>query len=423
MQESFLYHVWKFKLFNALELQTTTGEKIELIKPGTLQPDSGPDFFNAHIKIGETKWAGNIEIDLKTSDWKKHGHDKDPAYSKIILHVVYENDKPTLHSFPILELKNYLHPQVFSNYQNLNTTTDKIPCKNQIATVDTFIIESWFERMLVERLETKTSAIKKQLLLNNNNWEETFYHHLAKNFGFKTNAVPFEMLAKNLPLNVLAKHKNNLLQTEAMLFGVAGFLNDPTGDDYYFQLQKEFHHLKTKFSLVPIEKNLWKFLRLRPVNFPTVRIAQFAALIHNSSHLFSKIIEIKKVKDLYNLFEIEASAYWHNHFLFGKETKQQNKHIGESSVSLILINTVIPFLFLYGKERNEQKFISRSIQFLEQIKFEKNVITNEWLKTEMPLNSAAQSQSLIELYNNYCTHKKCLQCAVGLKILNRKEII
>lgn len=419
MDEKFLYHIWKFKLFNTLNLKTTTGEAIEILKPGNLQFDSGPDFFNAQIKINNTLWAGNVEIDMYASDWINHKHHKDAAYNKIILHVVYEVNKPVAHNVPVLELKKYIHSSILENYATLKNESASFPCHNEIAKVESIVINSWLERMLTERLEKKTAEINIALQLNKNNWEETFYHFMAKNFGFKTNSLPFELVAKSIPLSVFAKHKNNLLQIEAMLFGAAGMLETNCSDDYFLSLKKEYHFLIGKFNLTSIDKSLWKFLRLRPANFPTIRISQFAALVYNSTHLFSKILEIKKPHDLHELLNISASAYWNNHYTFGKESGNSIKDLGTNAINLIVINTVVPFLFLYGKAHSNMHFINRAFSFLENLSAEKNIITKKYTGASLQINTAWQSQAVIELYNNYCSNKKCLDCAVGLKILNK----
>jgi hypothetical protein len=270
---------------------------------------------------------------------------------------------------------------------------------------------------LVERLERKSKLISDNLKLNNNNWEETFYQHLARNFGFKTNAEPFELLAKSLPSLVLAKHKNSLLQIEAMLFGQAGLLNEHLKDKYPQALQNEYIFLKQKLKLNSIDSHLWKFLRLRPVNFPTIRIAQFANLIFNSTHLFSKIIETEKCNDLKILINIDVSEYWQTHYLFDKSSKWKTKHLGDDSINNILINTIVPFLFVYGKQKDEVKYIERALQFLEQTTGENNAIIKKWESFKMPVKSAYSTQALLQLKNEYCNYKKCLSCNIGNYLL------
>lgn len=274
--------------------------------------------------------------------------------------------------------------------------------------------------MVIERIEQKSKLMEQALENNKGDWEVTFYHLLARNFGFKTNAVPFELLAKSIPLSALAKQKNNLLQLEALLFGQAGLLNEPDGDDYYNQLKQEYKHLALKFSLAPMEKNLWKFARMRPVNFPSVRIAQFAALVHQSSHLFSKIIEVKEVKQLHKLFEVQPSDYWKSHYHFAKKSTDQFKALGQSSIDNILINTISPFLFVYGKLKNSEKFRERALSLLEQCRAENNTIIRLWKMAGVKPEHAWHTQGLIQLKNQYCNSKQCLKCAIGIKILKQK---
>lgn len=418
MTEEFLYHVWKFRLFNGA-LKTTEGTEVEILKPGLRNDDSGPDFFNSRIRIGDTTWAGNVEIDVKTSDWVAHGHDVNDAFSKIILHVVYSCDKNVPHKFPVVELKNFVDESLIEKYNSIITSPNNIPCAAQIADVDKLTLYNWIDRLLVERLAEKTEPIEQALAKNKFNWEETFYHHIARNFGFKINAQPFEMLAQRTPFSIIGKHKNNLLQIEALLFGQAGFLNDATGDEYYLLLKREYDFLKNKFSLSPMEKSLWKFGKLRPANFPTLRIAQFASLIHASVNLFSKITDCKNIKELKKLFAIEVSEYWKLHYLFGKKSKAVKHHFGQSSCESIIINTVVPFVFLYGKLKENELMMTKSLEWLETLKPENNKITRQWKACGMEVKHSNHSQGFIQLYNNYCTQKKCLQCNVGLKILNR----
>ncbi len=420
MNEAFLYHVWKYRLFNTTVLHTINGDEVHVIKPGEQNPDSGPDFFNARLRIGETEWAGNVEIDTTSSDWFHHGHHTNKAFSKIILHVVYELNKPLTHGIPVVELKKYIDTTAMNQYEQLQKSNDAIPCSKLLHTVPEITWQTWLERMVIERIEQKSKVMEQTLEHNKSDWEVTFYHLLARNFGFKTNAVPFELLAKSIPLSALAKQKNNLMQLEAMLFGQAGLLNESNGDDYYNQLKQEYKHLALKFNLVPLEKNLWKFARMRPVNFPSVRIAQFAALVHQSSHLFSKIIEVKEVKQLHKLFEVQPSDYWKTHYHFAKKSADQIKALGQSSIDNILINTISPFLFVYGKLKNSEKFRERALSLLEQCKAENNTIIRLWKMAGVKPEHAWHTQGLIQLKNQYCNSKQCLKCAIGIKILKQK---
>ena len=300
---------------------------------------------------------------------------------------------------------------------NFRSSSDWIPCEKQISTVPKLIVNSMIDRLLLERLERKSTSISDSLKLNKNNWEETFYQQIARNFGFKINAEPFELLAKSLPSIVLSKHKNNLLQIEAMLFGQAGLLDEHHEDKYLQQLQNEYVFLKQKFKLQSIDSHLWKYLRLRPVNFPTIRIAQFANLIFNSTHLFSKIIETEKCSELKKLMNVDVSEYWKIHYVIDKVSPPKSKQLGEEAINNIIINTIVPFLFVYGKQKGEEKYVDRALQFLEQIKGEQNSIIKKWDSLEMPVNNAYSTQALLQLKNEYCNQKKCLSCSIGNYLL------
>lgn len=421
--EDFLHYVWKFRLFDHTDLQTTTGDAIEISSAGMHNTDSGPDFHNARIKIGDTVWAGNVELHLSSSDWKKHKHSTDNAYGNIILHVVYRDDEPLILSggrqVPTLELKNRVPDDLYNRYHNLvfgNQTI--IPCEASIGKLDDFTLRTWFTRVLIERLEKKSAAVIAALNLNRGDWEETFYQFLAANFGFKINAVPFELLAKSLPQNILAKHKNNPMQIEALLFGQAGFLDDTVIDEYPLKLKKEYDFLRKKYSLTPVDNHLWKFMRLRPQNFPTIRLAQFAALVVNSNHLFSKVLDIKDVKGLQSLFtEIKVNTYWDDHFRFDKPSKLSAKNLGQASVDVLLLNTLVLFLFSYGKHNQQQYYIDRSLKLLENLPGEQNNIIADFNSLGVKASTAFESQALLELKNYYCNYKKCLQCGVGNKVL------
>jgi hypothetical protein len=421
--EDFLHYVWKFRLFERNDLQTTNGEELEIFSAGVHNFDSGPDFQNARIRIGDTVWAGNVEVHLSSSDWQKHGHTTDDAYNNVILHVVYRDDKPLIlptgRHVPTLVLENRIPDDLHGRYHNLIFGNQAIiPCEATIASVDSLTLHNWLTRVLIERLEKRSTAVITALNHNRGDWEETFYQFLAANFGFKTNALPFELLAKSLPQNILAKHKNNPMQIEALLFGQAGFLNDAVEDEYPRKLKKEYEFLQKKYKLLPIENHLWKFMRMRPQNFPTVRLAQFAALVVNSNHLFSKVLEIKDVKGLRNLFtDIKVNPYWENHYRFDAGSTPSAKNLGQASVDVLLLNTLVLFLFSYGKHNQIQHFINRSLQLLEYLPNENNNIVADFNNLGVKIKTAFESQALLELKNNYCNYKKCLQCGVGNKIL------
>jgi hypothetical protein len=423
MVEEFLHYIWNLKLFNTLNLTTTKGEKLEIIKSGILNTDAGPDFFNAQIKIGNTKWAGNVEIHVNASDWNKHNHQHDVAYNNVILHVVFNDDvivnRLSGEAIPTLELKEKIDNKLYERYLNFKESKDWIPCEKQISSTSVLTVNSTIDKLLLERLERKSISIVNSLKLNNYNWEETFYRHLARNFGFNVNAEPFELLAKSIPSVVIAKHKNSLFQIEALLFGQSGLLNEHFKDKYLCDLQNEYVYLKQKFKLNSIDAHLWKFLRLRPVNFPTIRLAQFAGLIYRSSHLFSKIMETENLGTLKLLMNTDVSEYWQTHYVADKSSPEKTKHLGDEAINNIVINTIVPFLFVYGRQKNEEKYIDRALLFLEQIPGEQNAIIKKWKILNMPVNTAYLTQALLQLKNEYCSHKKCLSCAIGNELIKK----
>ncbi|WP_094571790.1 DUF2851 family protein [Mucilaginibacter xinganensis] len=421
--EDFLHYVWKFRLFERMELQTTGGEQLEIFSAGMHNSDSGPDFQNARIRIGETVWAGNVEVHISSSDWQKHGHTTDDSYSNVILHVVYKDDKPLVlangRRVPTLELQNRIPDELHSKYHNLVFGNQVIiPCEANIGGVDVLTMHNWLTRVLVERLEKRSAAVIDALNINRGDWEETFYQFLAANFGFKTNALPFELLAKSLPQITLAKNRNSSLQIEALIYGQAGFLDGDFKDEYPSKLKSEYEFLQKKYKLVPIEKHLWKFMRLRPQNFPTIRLAQFAALVVQANHLFSKVLEVKDVKALRDLFsEIKVNPYWETHYKFDTESAPSSKNMGASSIDILLLNTLALFLFSYGKHNQSQHYINRSLKLLEHLPNENNNIITDFANLGVKITTAFESQALLELKNNYCNYKKCLQCGVGNRIL------
>lgn len=423
MTEDFLLYVWRLRQFDHTQLRTdNTSESIEILHVGERNEQSGPDFFNARIRIGETIWAGNVEIHVKSSDWSKHSHSQDPAYQNVILHVVYENDLPLQRAdgspLPVLELRQRISPVLFKNYQQLFFAQHWIPCSKLIGEVDSFVVEHCLERILIERLQQKIAPILALLTQNHHSWEETLYQSLGKAFGTKVNAEPFGWLTQKTPLSVLAKHKDQLLQIEALLFGQAGFLEGYFADDYPRLLQREYQFLRNKFQLQPILGHSWKTGGLRPPNFPTIRLAQFAALIHQSSALFSKFIATEKVRDIDAFFDITPSEYWTTHYVFDKAAKASSKKIGKNTIDLFIINTLVPLLFVYGQERDMPDLQDRALEWLQQLAAEDNAIIDEWRKIlPLPINNAAQTQALLHLKPRYCDAKRCLSCPIGNKIV------
>ncbi len=418
MKESILHFVWQFRLFALQDLKTTDGHAVEVIDVGKPNSDAGPDFFNAKLKIDGTLWAGNIEIHNLSSDWARHRHEVDKAYDNVILHIVNKADAPVFRTNrePIPQLELVVPEHIRQNYNELLAAKKWIPCEDKIGSVAPILMSSWKNALLVERLERKASGIETLLEQSNNHWEEAFYISLARSFGFGTNSQAFEQTAKSLPLNVLAKHKDNLFQLEALLFGQAGFLEETEADEYQENLQREFHFLQTKYGLNPIDGSQWKLLRLRPDNFPHVRLAQFASLIYRSSKLFSKILEANNIRELRELFVVDVSDYWKNHYLFGGESPMSKKRLGKNSIDILIINTVVPFLFTYAGHKGEE--IESSLKLLEELPAEKNAVINRWIQLGVPCENAFDSQALLQLKKNYCEEKKCLNCRVGHKVLS-----
>jgi hypothetical protein len=422
--EDFLHYVWQFKSFDFNDLQTSDGENLKIIHHGFLNKNSGPDFSNAKLQIENTLWAGNVEIHLKSSDWLKHKHQNDLAYENVILHVVYENDAKITRVdgsvLPVLELKNRIPEALIERYQTLFLNLNDFPCAAQIHNVDQLIIDSFLSRVLIERFEQKTVAVLDTLKELNGNWDETFYRFISKNFGFKTNGLPFELFAKAIPQNLYAKHKNNPTQIEALVFGGAGFLNDKFEEEYPLKLKTEFKFLQKKYNILPVEASVWKFMRMRPQNFPTLRLAQFAALVIKQNHLFSKVIEIKELAALSDLFkDLPVNPFWETHYHFKKSAIQVSTQIGKKSIENILLNTVALFLFAYGKYTDTQHYISRAINLLESLPAESNAITDRFTSSGVKMENAFVSQGLLQLKKHYCETKKCLSCGIGIKILKQ----
>lgn len=422
MKEEFLHYLWRLRRFNPKDLHTTEGRPIEILSQGIHNHDSGPDFTNARIKIGDTTWAGNVEIHINASDWNIHAHQKNRAYDNVILHVVYEEDKPVHHingqRIPCLELRKRIPRRVFKMYEKLQYFNAWIPCEHLLHNIKEITVKLYMDRLLVERLENRCDKFSKLLLLNKNDWEETFYQALASGFGLKVNSESFEQLSRSLPLKMLAKHRNSLFQIEALLFGQAGLLEFDFLDDYPLKLKKEYNFLREKYNLIPMKATNWKFLRMRPANFPTIRIAQFAMLIFQTSNLFSKISAAADILEIENALTIKTSPYWESHYVFDKPAiKKRKKNLGKPAIHLIIINIIAPLLFLYGKQKANDKFKNKAFQLLESIKPEDNKIIKNWKKLGITPRSAYQSQALIQLKNEHCDNQKCLSCPMGAAIL------
>ncbi|MBK6379685.1 MAG: DUF2851 family protein [Chitinophagaceae bacterium] len=419
MTEKLLQYIWQFQYFNYGDLYTEEGEALQIIHPGSLNSNQGPDFSDAKIKINTTTWAGSIELHINTSDWKNHKHSNDKNYKNVILHVVWQHDINLNLPCSTLVLQDKVPKLLLSKYDELMNADSFIPCEKNIQQINSLTWQSWKERLLIERLEQRTQLIYDYLQKNNNHWEETFWWLLARNFGVKLNSVAFEKIAQSVSLNILAKHKGQIHQAEALLFGQAGLLDGVFAEDYPTLLQKEYRFLKKKYNLQKIEASLI-FLRMRPSNFPSVRLAQLAMLVHNSLHLFSKIKESSDIKNIRQLLEVTANDYWHYHYTFDEISAFKKKKLGGQMIDNILINTVVPVLFAYGHYHGENSFKDKALQWLEEIKAEKNSITHGFTSLRVANKNAFDSQALIQLKNEYCNKKRCLDCSVGNKLIRKQ---
>jgi len=417
MTERLLQYIWQFQYYNKGELSTAAGEPLQILFPGQYNTNQGPDFSDAKIKIGTTIWAGTVELHINTSDWKKHNHQQDNNYNNVILHVVWENDTKA-NELPVLELKSRVPKVLLQRYEELMLSSSFIPCEKMIHTVREITWKSWKERLLAERLLRKAAVVETHLQQNSYHWEATFWWLLARNFGMKVNADAFEAVARSLSINILAKHKSQIHQLEALLLGQAGLLNENFTEDYPVMLQKEYTFYKNKYNLQPINNPVFS-LRMRPGNFPAVRLAQLAMLVHHSVHLFAEIKEAAEVKNVKSRFDIMANDYWHYHYRFDELSAFRKKKLGAAMIDNIIINTIAPVLFAYGNYHNEQPYKDKALQWLEETTAEKNVITKGFEKLGLENRTAYDSQALIELKNNYCHPKRCLDCGVGNAILKQ----
>jgi Protein of unknown function (DUF2851) len=420
MNESFLSYLWKYRHLNR-EILTESGDPLTILHPGEQNSDSGPDFFNARVRIGSTTWAGNVEIHVQASDWFKHGHHLDLAYDHAILHVVYEADQKVYHQngepMQTLVMKDQFPPWILDRYQQMMQNHQWIPCMNQLHPGEEYGFTMWAPALTVERLEQKTLFLRQILKGYASDWEEACYRHLAGSFGFKINGLPFELLAKSLPLKIVRQHCDNPFQMEAILFGQSGMLDHEFSDLYSWELRQEYHFLRAKYNLEPIPGNMWKFLRLRPCNFPTLRISQFAGFLCRTRGRFFNLFEEHSLDGVMGLLKLSASDYWTNHYVFDKPTASLHKATGSSCINLLIINGIVPFLFFYGREKGQHSICTRAVNFLEQVKGEDNATIKQWKKAGFPTENAMQTQALLQLKMVYCDKKRCLECRVGSRLL------
>lgn len=425
MNEAFLQYLWRYKLIKSHGLKSTSGDTIDILSFGHINNDAGPDFTNCKIKINDTIWAGNVEVHVKASDWYKHGHHTDKKYDNIILHVVFQNDSTAKRNngedIVTLGLEGLYDDILFSNYKKLIKSKQWVPCMAYLASMDESLLNIWKEKLIIERLKNKTELINDLLILYKNDWQRTFYVFLFRNFGFKVNAVPFELLAKSIPQHVLDKHKDNLLHIEALLFGQAGLLPAHINTSYAQSLSNEYKFLKQKFSLRPIDGSLWRLSKMWPSGFPHIRIAQLGQLLYKSSFLFSRVMEASSVKELRDMLQVKAGTYWNTHYTFENENPYKIKRLGSDAVNNLLINTFIPFIFVHAQINDNERRKALALDFLRGLQTEKNSIVRHWEKAGLKSDSAYDSQALIELKNSYCKNKRCLHCMIGDFILRRQE--
>ena len=430
--EQLLHYTWKLKLFPLKELLTSDGMLVEVIDPGKHNSDAGPDFVNAKVRINGTMWAGNVEIHDKSSDWYVHGHDKNSDYDNVILHVAKVLDTEVMKSngqyVPQLQLD--VPPHVQAHYDELRQTEEYPACYKVIPDLPSLTIHSWMAALQVERLERKTSDIRRRVERCNGSWEDGYFTTLARNYGFGINGDVFEQWAQNVPLSAVAHHRDDLFQIEAIFFGQAGLLEldavpecyqkEALNDGYFARLRNEYQYLAHKFSMKPIDFRLWRFLRLRPQNFPHIRLAQLANLYYQQKAGLSQLIDCETLDELKNVFSSQVTPYWETHYTFGSESAKNAKHLSVGSINLLMINTAIPMLFAYGRHQSKEVLCDRAFEFLEQLKAENNHIIRMWQQVGLPVKSAGDSQALIQLKKEYCDKKDCLRCRFGYEYLKRK---
>jgi hypothetical protein len=426
MKEEFLHWLWKYSLYDQENLFDNEKNKILVLDPGEYNRDSGPDFFNARILIAGTVWAGNVEIHTKSSHFDNHGHQNDPAFNNVILHIVSEFDKPVFNAKgeELLTAEISFDSSLYEKYISLVNNPYIIACQDDIRKIDKILVNHWLSSLVIERFQAKSDLILKIFSQTGNDWDESFYRILTRYFGFRVNTEPFEMLAAALPFRIIRKHTDNIFQIEALLFGTAGLLEtglfkEAISDEYYRSLIKEYAILSAKYSLQPLHGWLWKFARLRPANFPTIRLSQLAAMLSVAGGLFSRVLEATDVNQIKELFEVAASPYWDDHFVFGKKSRNIKKNTGSLAGDILLINAVIPMIFVYGQSRDCQNRSERALSFLENIGPEDNIITSEWREAGILAESAFYSQALIQLRNEYCKKRKCLDCRIGNRIISQ----
>jgi hypothetical protein len=431
--EQLLHYVWKHKLFPLVELKTTDGKPVEVIDPGLHNHNSGPDFFNAKVKISQTLWVGNVEIHDKSSDWFLHGHDKDQAYDNVMLHVTGKPDIEVTNTagqyIPQMVLE--VPSTIRENYEELLRTDQYPPCYQIIPDLTTLNIHAWMAALQTERLEQKTEAIIRRVKRMNGSWENAYFLTLARNYGFGINGDTFEEWATHIPFSAIAHHRDKLFQIEAVFMGQAGLLDinaiperyqqEALNEGYYAKLRNEYLYLAHKFSLCPMDYKRWKFLRLRPQNFPHIRLSQLANLYYERKTGLSQLVECKDLFSLQSLLSTKVTPYWETHYTFGSISDLNEKNLSPFSMNLLMINTCIPMLFAYGRHSAKEALCNRAFDFLEQLKAENNYIIRLWKECGLTVKNAGDSQALIQLKKEYCDKKECLRCRIGYEYLKKTK--
>jgi len=428
MNEDLLQFIWQHKYLLHNQLKTVQGQPIEIIKPGLLNKDAGPDFFNAQIRIDKTLWAGNVEVHIKSSDWHKHGHQKDSAYHNVILHIVWENDEIVLNNqfeeIPTLEMKSLVQTETLQIYQELLLRKSIIPCEPIFSLPEIEIWQMWLERLSIERLEKKHALIVSKLKNCNGHWEEVLFKQIAIGFGQKINALPFELLTTNLPWNLLIKYQGQQTSFQALILGTAGFLGHTLHDQYNQSLQKEFHYLSKKHKLQIMDVSVWKFGKTRPANFPTIRLFQFAELVYSLPHLLQIIVGCRHYQDLLKIFDFKGTQMIAIGDLHpkGKDSHLERIFLSNNLTESLIINVIIPVVFSYGKFSQQESLCNKAIDWLQEVPPESNNIVSFWNKLGVSCKKAKETQALIQLKNYYCDQNKCLQCAIGNHLLKPKKL-
>lgn len=418
LTEELFQYIWKHRLFTISNLHTIDGEAVHLLQQGVLNSNDGPDFSNSRLRIGNTIWAGNVELHLKTSDWYRHNHQRDLRYRNVILHVVFEHDleETTTQGIPILELQSAIPKMLLHRYAKLKHSGDFVPCAGNVAAVERLTWRSWKDRLLVERMEKRADMMKEWLKKSHNNWEECCYWAIAYSYGMPVNGEAFLRLAQSLPYTMLMRNKHNLAQLEALLFGQAGMLEGPFTDEYPLDLQAEYSFLKRKYHLLSLLPHQWRWLRMRPSSFPSVRLASLAVLIQQGRDLFARLLEMKDLQQFQQVLFVQPEGYWKDHYRFDTPAVIMRRP-GIMVTRNVIINSILPLLYLYGREKRLPEYQERALGMMETLPAEENSVMEGWKKVGVLAGDAADSQALLQLKQYYCEEKRCLQCAIGCKLL------